>query len=63
MADRALLRSMMGGEDLSPEMQLLLVLVIFDGYELFPMKHDSEKEFSYYQRGGWRILRSHCSGL
>ena len=37
--DIASLRHSPGGEKLSPEMLLLLVLVIYDGYELFPPHH------------------------
>lgn len=34
--DVAAVRHSPGGEKLSPEMLLILVLVIYDGYELFP---------------------------
>jgi len=37
--DVALLRHSPGGEKLSFEMLLILTLVVYDGYELFPAGH------------------------
>jgi hypothetical protein len=34
--DIAFLRATAGGRELSPEMLMLLALVVYDGYELFP---------------------------
>lgn len=35
-ADLATLKALPGGDRLSPELLLILALVVFDGYELFP---------------------------
>jgi len=34
------IRASSGGKDLSETMTLLLALIVFDGYELFPANHD-----------------------
>ena len=34
------IRASSGGKDLSETMTLLLALIVFDGYELFPAKND-----------------------
>jgi hypothetical protein len=36
VVDIAFVRALTGGKTLSPEMTLLMALVMFDGYELFP---------------------------
>lgn len=45
LVDLALVKASTGGSTLSAEMTLLLALIQFDGYELFPA-HDTESQLA-----------------